>query len=124
MYLKSIYGHILSLMTIFNGSKGSICFYYKGLLINSFPLTNKCTAERYLYQGTDLIMKSKGINIKKQIKMYLYFCNMIYTRKKNNLPIYKSDHIYFLNCITALLRLKIIDNDELNGYMCFGRKKC
>jgi len=123
MYLKSICGHILSLMTIFNGPKGTICFYYKGLLINSFPLSNKKTLEAYLYHGDDLIMNSKGINIKMQIKAYLMFCNMIYTRKKNNQPIYKSDHIYFLRCITALLRLKIIDNDETNGYMCFNKKK-
>ena len=55
--------------------------------------------------------------------MYLQFCNIIYNRKKNNKPIFRSDHINFLCCLTALMRLKIIENDVTNGYMCFGKKK-
>ena len=108
---------------IYNGSQGTICFYFKGLLISSYPLTQKKTCQRYLNQGEDLIYQSKGINIMKQIKAYLHFCNMIYNRKKNNQPIRRTDHIYFLNCLTALLRLKIIENDEQNGFMCFPKKK-
>jgi len=108
---------------IYNGSHGSICFYYKGLLISSYPLSKKKTLERYLNQGEELIYKSKGIPIKAQVRTYLHFCNEIYSRKKNNLAIRRSDHIYFLNCLTALLRLKIIDNDESNGYYCFSKKK-
>jgi hypothetical protein len=46
---------------------------------------------------------------------------MIYNRKKNNQPIRRSDHIYFLSCLFALLRLKIINDDELNGTMIFNR---
>ena len=41
IYLKVYIRHILRLMTIFTGSHGSIYFYYKGLLIRSFPLTKK-----------------------------------------------------------------------------------
>ena len=108
---------------IYNGSKGSVCFYYKGLLISSYPLSKFKTLDKYLNQGEDLIYKSKGIPIKSQIKMYLLFCNNIYQRKKDNQPIYRQDHIYFLNCLTALLRLRIIENDEQNGYMCFNKKK-
>ena len=104
-------------MTIFTGSHGSITFYYKGLLINSFPLTKERTITNYLQQGDELIKASKGINIKKQIKVYILFCNEIWKRKKNKQPIYRGDHIHFLNCITALLRLRIIDNDEMNGYL-------
>ena len=108
-------------MTIFEGSEGSICFYWKGKLISSFPLTKNKTYDRYLLQGESIIKKSKDINIKNQIKMYLLFCNMIYNRKINNKPIYRTDHLYFLNCITALLRLKQIENNELNGYMTFPK---
>ena len=107
---------------IYNGSNGSICLYYKGLLISSFPLTKRKTLEAYLQQGDELIRSSKGINIKVQIKTYLHFCNMIHSRKKNNQGIRRGDHIYFLNCLTALLRLRIIDNDDLNGYMCFKKR--
>ncbi len=108
---------------IYNVSQGSLFFYYKGFLFSSFPLTKKKTVERYLFQGEELIYKSKGIPIRVQIKTYLRFCNEIYSRKKNNLSIRRSDHIYFLNCLSALLRLRIIDNDELNGYMRFSKKK-
>lgn len=112
---------------IYQGSEGSICLFYKGLLVSSFALTKKKTVERYLQQGEELIYSSKGIPIRLQIKTYLHFCNEIYRRKIDNLPIRRSDHIYFLNCITALIRLRIIDNDieydGLNGYMAFPRKK-
>lgn len=108
---------------IYNGSEGSVCFYYKGLLISSYPLSKFKTLNKYLNQGEELIYKSKGIPIKSQIKMYTHYCNVIYLRKKENKPIYRQDHIYFLNCLTALLRLRVIDNDELNGYMCFYRYK-
>ena len=107
---------------IYNGSEGSICFYYKGLLISSYPLSKKKTLEGYLNQGEELIYKSKGIPIKAQVRTYLHFCNEIYSRKKKNVAIRRSDHVFFLNCLTALLRLKIIDNDESNGYYCFPKK--
>lgn len=107
---------------IYNGSHGSICFYYKGLLISSYPLSKKKTLEGYLNQGEELIYKSKGIPIKAQVRTYLHFCNEIYSRKKKNVAIRRSDHVFFLNCLTALLRLKIIDNDESNGYYCFPKK--
>jgi len=123
--LKNIMIFIIKIdYMIYYGSHGTICLYYKGLLISSFALTNKKTIQAYLNQGEELIYQSKGIT---QIKMYLQFCNIIHNRKINNKAIYKSDHINFLNCLTALLRLKIIHNDiedgELNGYMVFQKKK-
>ncbi len=108
---------------IYNGKNGNLTLFYKGLLISSYPLNNKKTFSRYAYQGEHLIYKSKGIPIKIQIKTYIHFCNMIHDRKKNKQPIRRSDHIFFLNCLFALLRLKIIDNDELNGYLIMNKKK-
>lgn len=106
-----------------NGSMGSVTFYYKGLLISSFPLTKKKTLDAYLYHGEHLIYQSKGKNILQQIRVYTNFCNKIYKNKKNNNKICTDDHIYFLYCISALLRLRIIDNDEQNGYLVMPRKK-
>lgn len=108
---------------LYYGNQGTLCFYYKGLLISSFPLSNRKPIERYINQGEAIIMESKGIPIKTQIKAYILFCNMIFNRKINNQGIRRSDHIHFLNCITALLRLRIVENDELNGYMVFKKKK-
>ena len=108
---------------IYNGSEGSICFYYKGLLISSYPLSKFKTVEKYLNQGEELIYKSKGVPIKIQIKSYIHLCNIIHKRKLNKQPIYREDHIYFLNCLTALMRLRIIEDDDDNGYYCFPKKK-
>tara|TARA_R110001592_G_scaffold353717_3_gene652808 strand:- start:5592 stop:5921 length:330 start_codon:yes stop_codon:yes gene_type:complete len=105
------------------GCKGSLNLYYKSLLISSYPLTNKKTFERYLYQGEYLIRKSKHIPIKVQIKTYIHFCNMIHRRKFNHQPIRSSDHEMFLNSLFALMRLNIIEDDENNGYLIMNKKK-
>ena len=112
-------------MTIYNGCDGSLNLYFKGLLISSFPLTKKKTFERYLYQGEYLILESMKQN--KNIKLIIYtltlYCNQIYKRKKNKQPIYRSDHELFLSSLFGLLKLKIIENDETNGYLVMPRKK-
>lgn len=105
------------------GSEGSLTLYYKGLLISSFPLTKKKKVSDYLFQGEHMIRQSKGIPIRLQIKTYVHFLNMIHNRKSNKQPIRRSDHIYFLNCLFALMRLKIINDDENNGYLIMNKKK-
>ena len=102
-------------MTVYQGSEGSICLFYKGIMISSYPLTETKTVDRYLYQGDAMIRSSKGMPIKLQIKTYMYFCNMIHTRK--------SDHVMFMNSLMALLRLRIIENDDDNGYLECIRKR-
>ena len=108
---------------IFHGKNGSLALFWKGLMISTFALTDKKTYEAYSYQGDHIIMQSKGIPILTQIKTYTHFCNMIYNRKKNKKPIYRSDHIYFLSCLFALIRLKIIDdNSSESGTLICKRK--
>ena len=104
------------------GSKGSICFYYKGILISGYGLSTRKYVGAYLYQGDHLIIKSKGINIKEQIKCYTHFCNVIHKRKINKQRINCNDHEMFISCLCALLRLRIIENDDMNGYHIFPRK--
>ena len=112
-------------MTIYNGCDGSLNLYYKGLLISSFPLTKKKTFERYKYQGEYLILKCmrQKINIKQIIYTLTFFCTTIYNRKKNKQPIRRSDHEYFISCLFGLLKLNIIENDDLNGYLLMPPKK-
>jgi hypothetical protein len=112
-------------MTVYNGCDGSLNLYYKGLLISSFPLTKKKTFKRYEYQGQYLILKSmrEKLNIKQIIFTLTHFCKLIHIRKKNKKPIRRSDHEYFISCLFALLKLKIIDNDESNGYLVMPSKK-
>ena len=112
-------------MTIYNGCDGSLNLYYKGLLISSFPLTKNKTFERYRYQGDYLILKSmkENFKIKQIIYTLTHFCNIIYKRKLNKQAIRKSDHQYFISCLFGLLKLKIIENDETNGFLIMPKKK-
>jgi len=110
---------------IYNGSHGSLNLYYKGLLISSFPLSKKKTFKTYQYQGEYLILKSMNqkIKIKQIIFTFTHFCNMIHKRKLNKQPIRRSDHEMFISCLFGLMKLKIIDNDDLNGYLIMPKKK-
>ena len=99
---------------IIEGKHGSLNLFFKDLLIGSYPLSEKKTYERYKYQGEYLILKSMRENIKIpfQIKTYLMFCNNILRRKKNKLNIWRSDYEMFLSCIFALMKLKILDDED------------
>ena len=102
--------------------KNNLVLFYKYLLIGSYPLTDLKTYERYKYQGEYLILKSlkENINIKSQIHTYLLFCNQILRRKKDKLGIWKSDYEMFLSCLFALIKLKIIDEDD--SILIVGKK--
>jgi len=54
----------------------------------------------------------ENIKIKKQIFLYIQFCNSILKRKQNKLNIWKSDHEMFLSCLFALIKLKIIEEED------------
>lgn len=110
-------------MVVKVGKNGSICLYYKGLLISSFPLTKKKDKNFYFNIGEILIKESKGIPIDQRIRFSLRFMNQIHMRKLYDKPIYKSDHELFSASLFAMMRLRIIDNDSENGYMIFPKKK-
>mgnify|MGYP003138056789 FL=1 len=109
---------------IYHGSHGNISLFYNGLLISNFPLSDKKQFKDYLYQGDYVIQQSKGINIIQQIETYKKFCDIMYHRKVNREAIYRNDHILFLSSLMALLRLKVIDNDDYNGYLIMTRRRC
>lgn len=106
------------------GSEGSLSLFYKGLLISSFPLTKNTTVDFYAYQGEYLILQSirQNIKIPFQIQTYISFCNSIYSRKKNGDAIYKEDHKLFVHTLFALLKLKIIQDDDNNGILVMPRR--
>ena len=105
------------------GTEGSLCIYYKGDLISGFPLSKKRKLDHYLNQGEYLIKKSKGMNILTQIETYIHFCNVIHKRKIERRTIRRTDHQLFISCLFALIRLRVIEDDDMNGYYCFPRKK-
>ena len=78
---------------------------------------------KYLQALVDLLAEKENIKVKEIIYTCTYFCNLIYTRKKNKQAIRKSDHELFLGTLFALMKLKIIENDESNGYLVMPKKK-
>ncbi len=103
--------------------KNNLVLFFKDLLIANYPITDLKTYERYKYQGEYLILKSlkENINIKSQIYTYLLFCNQILRRKKDGLGIWTSDYEMLLSCIFALIKFKILDED--NSVLIVGKKK-
>lgn len=107
------------------GKNGSISLFWKGTLISMYPLTDEYNLDYYYDSGEDIIIKSKemGYNIKQQITVYFGFLNKIERRKREKLPIYASDHDKATHSLFALLRLRLIENDELNGYLIMHKRK-
>tara|TARA_R110000824_G_scaffold314944_3_gene501855 strand:- start:508 stop:852 length:345 start_codon:yes stop_codon:yes gene_type:complete len=101
---------------IYNGSVGSINIFYKDLFISSFPIHNKIkTYENYKYHGEYLIedtLKRNRINLKEQILTYKFFINNMYERKKRKESIWKRDHELLMCMVFALIKLKVLDEDD------------
>ena len=104
---------------IYKGSNGNLSLHYKGKMISNYALTKNKTYERYKYQGEHLILESlkENMKLKLQIHLYLHFCNVIHKRKINKQPIRRSDHEMFVSCFFALMKLKILEDDDMNGIL-------
>ena len=104
---------------IYKGANGNLSLHYKGVMVSNYPLSKKKTYERYKYQGEYLILKSlkENMKLKKQIQIYLHFCNVIHKRKLNQQAIRRSDHELFISCFFALMKLKILEEDDMNGIL-------
>ena len=104
---------------IYKGSQGNLSIHYKGMMISNYALTKKKTFDAYKYQGEHLILQSlkENLKLKQQIQIYLHFCNIVYKRKLLKQPIYKSDHELFISCFFALMKLQILEDDDMNGFL-------
>ena len=109
---------------IYQGEHGSLCIYYKGLLISSFELSEDKPFEAYEEYRKALLEDSlrDGIPLNYQMEILKLFVDEIYKRKKKK-PIWRTDHELFLQSIFALIKLKQIENDDLNGYATFPKYK-
>mgnify|MGYP003626022631 FL=1 len=110
---------------IFNGSEGSLNLFYGGLLISSFALCKKKTFKKYEYMGNKLILDSlkDNISLDNQIPAYIWFCSKLFLLKSEKKSIRRSDHELFVGCLFALIKLKILDDDDENGFFIQPKKK-
>ena len=107
------------------GKDGSYNLFYKGMFMSSFPIHNDKMIEGYNNEGIDLIEQSLRLNynLHQQINLYKSFVLMIYHNKKNKKKIPTCDHIYFLKCFLALMKLNVITENDNNGILIMNRKK-
>jgi hypothetical protein len=113
------------------GKDGSLCMYWRGKLITSYPIdtsTGDNPHEFFTSQADNIIlqmMRMIGFTIKDQTNHYKCICNDIYDRKMKGQGIWRSDYELFGVAIYALRKLKYIDDDlHVNdGIMMFPRYK-
>ena len=106
---------------LFEGSKGSICFYWHDILITSAPLSNKLTLEVYEELSNKLILDGlkNGFDLNLQKHKYKILLDRLSKLKK-----YKrleTDEAHLGLCILALIKLKEVDRDEV--MMIFPKKR-
>lgn len=105
------------------GSKGSLVLFWEDKLISSLPL-GKRTVEEYLNEANTFIlnsMRQDKKNIKELIHYTKNYCDLHYRKKLKGKKIDSTSHCYFQLSLLALVRLGLIDFDEV----CFiaPRKK-
>ena len=100
------------------GKKGQLTIFYKEILIAGYPI-GQMSYHDYQLVANDLIidsMRSHKRNMREQILAYRTFCNAILFRKlkKNKSTcISEDDYRMFLACSLALVKLKILDEDDI-----------
>ena len=106
------------------GKYGSLNLYYKGRLITSYGVHKpNFTDEEAMKVGEDIVKSHKGIPIIKLVQNFKLFCEITYQRKIQKKGIRRSDHKLFANCLLALIRLGVVENDDFNGFLICPRRK-
>ena len=79
------------------GSKGSISLHYRGVMCSIFPLTNKKNED--------------------------YYIEVFARRRLNKQKVASDDHIHFCKALMGLIKLKKLENDIHNGWICLKKPK-
>lgn len=105
------------------GKQGSVCLYWNDLLISSLPIGKRQWGD-YLKESEKFIldsMKQHNKNIKEVIYYTKKYCDLTYRRKLEKKRLNTDDHSYFQLSLISLIRLKLIDFDDV--CLRTGRKK-
>jgi hypothetical protein len=102
---------------IWEGSHGSVCFYFENKLVASLPLTEENCLDRYWKQVGGLIAEGlrEGNSLKYQKN--LFWKGVHHALKKMNRIMNEVDNKYIAITLLALIRLKQIDPDGLTEGM-------
>ena len=110
---------------IYEGSKGSINFYYRNRLIVSRPLTKYRTLTRYEKHRDKVIREAllENWSLQRQIDFHSGFMKKLRYKNKLNEPGSQDKDLMFV-CGMVLTKLKAIDPDgDREGILIMGPKK-
>ena len=102
-------------MVVIEGKNGSVTFFWKDKLIMGLPL-GKWTFDEYCKLGDELIidsMKDNNMKIIEIIYALMLWCNTVLNKKVRNKPLSDADLKTTCVSILALIKLKIVDPDDV-----------
>ena len=106
---------------IYEGNRGSVCFYWNDKLITSAPLSSKRNLDFYETSAINLILDGlkKGFDLQIQKLKYLTIIQKLSSMKRYLLS--REMECELSLCILSLIRLKVVEKDDV--LMIFPKKK-
>ena len=99
---------------ILQGRNGSMVLFWLDTLMCGFPISHY-TYEDYKQLSNELIVDGMRSNVKiqTQIESYSSLCNIIHLKKLKNKKINSEEYDCFRLSALALIKLQLIDEDEV-----------
>jgi len=107
------------------GKYGSINLFYKGVYLSQFPLDSLHTFDILCKESLKILNEKKVAKLPLNKKLWLAnaFIETTMMMVKCGNRIKASDQILILHTMLMLIQFKVIDNDELNGYLICKKYK-
>ena len=98
---------------IYEGREGSLTFFYNDKLVCSSPLHNKTSLEDHYNQAYRLLVEGfeQGRRLQDMIQIFTLGLTALANQKRYNLT--RDDEKYMSMCFLILIKLKILDFDDV-----------
>lgn len=107
------------------GESGSINLFYKGVYLSQFPLDSLHTFDILCKESLKILNEKQvaKLPLKKKLLLANAFIETTMMMVKCGNRIKAQDQILILHTMLMLIQFKVIDNDELNGYLICKKYK-
>jgi len=96
--------------------------HYKNKLISKFNLKYPDEAIDFARDNIINCMRDEKVNIHEIKKMFLMYVNQFYKLRINKVKCTSSDHKLFMGALLGLMKMKVIEDDNENGFIITKRK--
>ncbi len=98
---------------IYEGREGSLTFFYNDKLVCSSPLHSKNSLEDHKQQASKLLIEGfqQGRKLQDMIQIFTLGLTALSNQKRYNLT--RDDEKYMCICFLILIKLKILDFDDV-----------